>query len=248
MEHSSLLQICPHQLDLLFWRTFTCFFLTGAELTLPNLCLQGFSQPDKKLTTAWITAFSVFFLEGFPTLPPLSQDREADLQLLLVLPEVVLNNSIASAKSACCSSLFQITWVCWTPHIPAGPGESSAQHFPPLTQLNAFLQERACPSQSWFCWRASCKFKAFVEVSNTLTQRALANQELRLPYKSTTQTLLCLTTCYLLIWLLASCSLTSTETSFTGICTLLFPGPSEDNVPCWDIGHAPLRYKGQFKQ
>lgn len=245
MEHSSLLRICPHQLDLLFWRTFTCFFLTGAELTLPNLFPRLLSA-WQKLTTAWITAFSVVFLEGFPTLPPLSQDREADLQLLLVLPEVVLNNSTASAKSACCSSLFQITWVCWTPHIPAGPGESSAQHFPPLTQLNAFLQERACPSQSCFRWRASCKFKAFVEVSNTLTQRALANQEMRLP--CTTQTLLCLITCYLLIWLLASGSLTSTETSFTGICTLLFPGPSEDNVPCWDIGHAPLRYKGQFKQ
>lgn len=38
--------------DLFLWRIFTSFFLTGAELALPHLCLQGFSQPHRKLTIA----------------------------------------------------------------------------------------------------------------------------------------------------------------------------------------------------
>lgn len=53
-------------------------------------------------------------LEGFLNvllLPPISQWQEAVLQFL-VLPEIALKNSIASAKPARGSSLFQITRVC----------------------------------------------------------------------------------------------------------------------------------------
>lgn len=39
MEDSSLLWVCPLQSDLVLWRTFTVFFLTGAKLTFPNHCL-----------------------------------------------------------------------------------------------------------------------------------------------------------------------------------------------------------------
>lgn len=103
------LQPCPHQLDLWLWRIFSCFCLTGAELTLPNLCLQGFSSltgSSPQLQSLPLRGFSARFSCSASPQPAsrlFCNFSCSHLRLCCV------NNSTGSAESARCSSLFQIT-------------------------------------------------------------------------------------------------------------------------------------------